>query len=363
MKRRKCEKKPLRKLRIRYSMFSFYWIIGLFIMMGISLLYTLTVYQKVADLLEATESEATEFWVGLCTFLGLCLTFTLVIVISRRVTVKNPIMKILDATKRIGAGDFSVRLPEKRRFRNEYDLIFENINHLAEELSSMETLRQDFVSNVSHEFKAPLALIQSSGEILAREDLSEEDRKKYAKNVADSSKRLAAMITNILKLSKIENRKIFAKSDKIDVAEQLREEILLFEPVWTEKQIDVNIDAEDELFIYGDDELLSLMWDNLLSNAFKFTPEGGAVTVTVRETTGRPVVTVTDTGPGIPPEQRTRIFEKFYQGDTSHVTAGNGLGLALVKSVADLCGYTIAVESEVGAGSAFTVTLNKTLPK
>ena len=171
------------------------------------------------------------------------------------------------------------------------------------------------------------------------------------------------MITNILKLNKIENRKIFAKSDKIDVAEQLREEILLFEPVWTEKQIDVNIDAEDELFIYGDDELLSLMWDNLLSNAFKFTPEGGKVTVTVKETGGKPVVTVADTGPGIPPEQRTRIFEKFYQGDTSHVTAGNGLGLALVKSVADLCGYTIAVESEVGAGSAFTVTLNKTLPK
>ena len=141
MKQRKCEKKPLRKIRIRYSMFSFYWVVGLFIMMGISLLYTLTVYQKVADLLEATESEATEFWVGLCTFLGLCLTFTLVIVITRRVTVKNPIMKILDATKRIGAGDFSVRLPEKRRFRNEYDLIFENINRLAEELSSIETLR------------------------------------------------------------------------------------------------------------------------------------------------------------------------------------------------------------------------------
>ena len=363
MKQRKRSKKPLRKIRIRYSMFSFYWVVGLFIMLGVSILYTLTVFQRLTDYLETVESEATEFWLGLATLLALCLLFTLVIVISRRVTVRNPIMKILDATKRIGAGDFSVRLPEKRHFRNEYDLIFENINRLAEELSSMETLRQDFVSNVSHEFKAPLALIQSSGEILAREDLSEEDRRKYAKNVADSSRRLAAMITNILKLGKIENRKIFAKSDKIDLSEQMREEILLFEPVWTEKQIDVNIDAEDELFIYGDDELLSLMWDNLLSNAFKFTPEGGAVTVTVKETAGKPVVTVVDTGPGIPPEQRERIFEKFYQGDTSHVTKGNGLGLALVKSVADLCGYTVAVESEEGKGSTFTVTMNQTLPK
>ena len=357
MKQRKCKKKPLRKIRIRYSMFSFYWVVGLFIMMGISLLYTLTVYQKVADLLEATESEATEFWVGLCTFLGLCLTFTLVIVITRRVTVKNPIMKILDATKRIGAGDFSVRLPEKRRFRNEYDLIFENINRLAEELSSMETLRQDFISNVSHEFKAPLALIQSSGELLAREGLTEEERQKYAKNVSDASKRLSAMVTNILTLNKIENRKIFPKSDKVLLGEQLREETLLFEPEWTAKNILPEIDADDELCVYADRELLSLIWTNLLSNAFKFTPPGGEVKVTVQKENGRPVVRVADTGPGIPPEQKERVFEKFYQGDASHVTQGNGLGLALVKSVADLYGYRIEADSEPGKGCIFTVRL------
>ena len=145
------------------------------------------------------------------------------------------------------------------------------------------------------------------------------------------------------------------------LGEQLREDVLLFEPDWTAKNITVEIDADDDVFVYADKELLTLMWSNLLSNAFKFTPEGGTVTVTVREAGGKAQVCIADTSPGIPPEQLDRVFEKFYQGDASHVTRGNGLGLALVKSVADLCGYTIGVESEVGKGSRFTATLSQSL--
>lgn len=346
-----------RKKKVKFSLFAFHWIAALFIMSGVSILYTLTVYQKLADYLEKTDSETTEFWLGLGTFLFLCLLFTLVVAVSRKITVKNPILRILNATEKIGSGDFSVRLPVKKRFRNEYDVINENVNRLAEELSSMETLRHDFVSNVSHEFKAPLALIQSSGEILAREGLTEEERQKYARNVSDASKRLSAMVTNILTLNKIENRKIFPKSDKVLLGEQLREETLLFEPEWTAKRIQPEIDADDELFVFADRELLSLMWTNLLSNAFKFTPAGGEVRVTVQNENGRPVVRVADTGPGIPPEQKERVFEKFYQGDASHVTQGNGLGLALVKSVADLYGYRVEADSEPGKGCIFTVRL------
>ena len=346
-----------RKKKVKFSLFAFHWIVALFIMSGISILYTLTVYQKLADYLEKTESETTEFWIGLGTFLFLCLLFTLVVAFSRKITVKNPILRILNATEKIGSGDFSVRLPVKKRFRNEYDVISENINTLAEELSSIDTLRQDFVSNVSHEFKAPLALIQSSGEILSREDLTEEERRKYARNVIDAARRLSAMVTNILTLNKIENRKIFPKSDRVLLGEQLREETLLFEPEWTEKSISLTVDADDELCVYADRELLSLLWTNLLSNAFKFTPAGGAVTVTVRKENGRPVVSVADTGPGIPPEQQERVFEKFYQGDASHTTQGNGLGLALVKSVADLYGYRVEADSEPGKGCLFTVRL------
>ena len=350
-----------RKKKIKFSLFSFPWIAALFISSGISILYTLTVYRRLADYLETTDSESLEFWAGLGTFLFLSLLFTLIAAISRKITMKDPIMKILQATERIGAGDFSVRLPERKHLRNEYHVIFDNINTLAEELSGIETLRQDFVANVSHEFKAPLALIQSSGEILARDGLTEEERRKYARNVTDASRRLSAMITNILTLSKIENRKILTKNDRVLLGEQLREDVLLYEPEWTAKNISVEIDADDEVFVCADKELLALMWSNLLSNAFKFTPEGGAVTVEVKEADGKISVSVADTGPGIPPEQRERIFEKFYQGDTSHVTRGNGLGLALVKSVADLYGYKVAVESEEGSGSRFTVTMNKAM--
>ena len=350
------------KKKVKFSLFSFHWIVALFIMSGVSILYTLTVYRRLADYLETTESESVEFWLGLGTFFFLCLLFTLVVAVCRKIIVKDPIMKILQATERIGAGDFSVRLPERRHLRNEYHVIFDNINTLAQELSGIETLRQDFMANVSHEFKAPLALIQSSGDILARGDLTEEERRKYAKNVTDASKRLSAMVTNILTLNKIENQKIFAKSDKVLLGEQLREEVLLFEPVWSEKHITVEIDADDSVFVYTDRELLTVMWSNLLSNAFKFTPEGGTVTVQVKAAGENVQVGISDTGPGIPPEQRERIFEKFYQGDASHVTQGNGLGLALVRSIADLCGYRVGVDSEEGRGSRFTVTMRKALP-
>ena len=353
----KAAVKRQKKKKVKFSLFAFHWIVALFVTSGVSILYTLTVYQRLADFLETTESQTLEFWAGLGTFLFLSLLFTLIVVVSRKITVKDPIMKILQATERIGAGDFSVRLPERKRFRNEYHVIFDNINKLAEELSGIETLRKDFVANVSHEFKAPLALIQSSGDILARGDLTEEERRKYAKNVTDASKRLSAMVTNILTLNRIETQKILPKSDKVMLAEELREAILLFEPEWEKKKIAVEMEADDDLFVYADRELLSLMWSNLLSNAFKFTPEGGAVTVTVKTENGKPLVSVADTGPGIPPEQRERIFEKFYQGDAARVSPGNGLGLALVKSAADLYGYTVTVESEPGQGSTFTITM------
>ena len=357
MKRLIRERGRNKKIRIKYSLFSFSWIVMLFIMMGVSILYTLTVYQRLTAYLETTENETMKFVLGLGTFLFLCLLFTTISAVTRKLTVRNPIMKILRATQRIGAGDFSVRLPEKRRFRNEYDLIFENINTLAEELSGMETLRKDFIANVSHEFKAPLSLIRSSGELLMRDDLTPEDRQKYAKNVCDASKRLAEMVTNILNLNKIENSRIVTRNERIVLAEQLREETLLFTSVWTEKRIEPEIDADDGLYVNADPELTSLMWRNLLSNAFKFTPEGGTVKITAKKENGHITVSVADTGPGIPGDQQQHIFEKFYQGDSSHVTQGNGLGLALVKSVADLFGYRIALQSSPGSGSTFTVTL------
>lgn len=347
--------------KVSYSLFSFGNIIGIFVAAAISVIFTVIISIRTKEKITDTSSKFDEWLIATIAFLFLCFTYTVIILIYRKYAVKNPIMRILKATEKIGSGDFSVKLPvkNKKRFRNEYDVIFENINVLAQQLSGIETLRQDFVSNVSHEFKSPLSVIENSATILMKRELSEEDRLKYAKNVSDATKRLASMITNILKLNNLESQKIFTKKDKINLSEQLKEEILLFEQVWNEKNIDIDFNSEDSVIIMGDKELLSLMWSNLLSNAFKFTPENGSVCISISVDERYVYVSVKDTGEGIPEDKLQRIFEKFYQCDISHVTAGNGLGLALVKTIADIFGYEITVRSTVGTGSTFTVKLNK----
>ena len=181
----------------------------------------------------------------------------------------------------------------------------------------------------------------------------------YAKAVTDASRRLSDMMTNILKLNRLENQQIYPKIESFDVGEQLCECLLQFESVWETRHIEIDTEIEEGVLVCADAELLSLVWNNLFSNAFKFTEDGGCVTLTLRAEGPYAVVQVKDTGCGMSPEIGAHIFEKFYQGDTSHATQGNGLGLALVKRVVDIMQGEIAVESAVGVGSTFTVKVRR----
>lgn len=181
----------------------------------------------------------------------------------------------------------------------------------------------------------------------------------YAKAVTDASRRLANLITNILKLNKLENQQIFPQAETYDLGEQLCQCLLTFENAWEEKGLDIQTDIQENVLVEADSELLSLVWNNLFSNAVKFTEPGGTLSLTLEVQEDLAVVRVGDTGCGIPPEVGRHIFEKFYQGDTSHATQGNGLGLALVKRVMDIVGGDISVESQVGVGSVFTVKLRR----
>ena len=230
---------------------------------------------------------------------------------------------------------------------------------MAEELSGVETLRTDFVANVSHEMKTPLAVMQNYGRLLQSPDLPEEKRIEYAKAVVDASRRLADMMTNILKLNRLENQQIYPKIETYDLGEQLCESLLGFESVWEEREIEIETDIAEDLRVSADAELLSLVWNNLLSNAFKFTDRGGKVSLSLTADDDYVVVRVSDSGCGISPEIGAHIFEKFYQGDTSHATQGNGLGLALVRRVVDIMQGEIGVESAVGVGSTFTVKIRR----
>jgi len=289
------------------------------------------------------------------------LIFTLIDALRRKFTVERPARQITEAAGKMIEGDFSVRIKPVSRVvaDDRFNEIIDCINKMAEELSGVETLRTDFIANVSHEMKTPLAVMQNYGTLLQSPDLPDEKRIEYAKAITDASRRLSNMITNILKLNRLENQQIYPKNELYDLGEQLCESLLQYEGVWEKRNIEIETDIADGVMISADSELLSLVWNNLLSNAFKFTGDGGKVSLSLTADEKYATVKVSDTGCGMSREVGEHIFEKFYQGDTSHATQGNGLGLALVKRVVDIMQGEIGVESVVGIGTAFTIKIRK----
>ena len=287
----------------------------------------------------------------------LSLVCTAVDLLRRRLTVERPVKRIIDGAQNVMDGDLSTRIAPLRGVEPGFNVIIDYFNRMVQELFGMETLRTDFIANVSHELKTPLAVIQNYGTMLQQPNLSDEDRKDYARTVTNASQRLASLITNILKLNKLENQQIYPKKEHFDLGEQLCECLLGFENAWEAKNLEIETEIKDGVNVESDPELLSLVWNNLFSNAIKFTEEGGTIGLKLHTENGHAVVEVSDTGCGISPEVGVHIFEKFYQGDTSHATQGNGLGLALVKRVVDIVGGEISVSSELGKGSTFTVRI------
>ena len=207
--------------------------------------------------------------------------------------------------------------------------------------------------------KTPLAVMQNYSTLLQAPDLTEEKRLEYAKGVSDASRRLSEMMTNILKLNRLENQQIFPEVTEFDLGEQLCACLLQFENTWEQSSIEIDTDIAEDVRVEADSELLSLVWNNLLSNAFKFTSPGGSVSLRLTATQSHATVQISDTGCGMTPEVGAHIFEKFYQADSSRATQGNGLGLALVKRVVDILQAQIRVESTPGVGSTFTVTIRR----
>ena len=290
-------------------------------------------------------------------FLSFLLTLT--DAFRRRLTVERPVREIVSAAERIAKGDYSVRIPPLRSLyrADGLDEIARCYNRMAEELAGIESMQTDFMANVSHELKTPLSVMGNYATLLQSDDLTDEERRRYARAVTETCRRMADLVSNLLRLNKLEKKQIFSDPVMYDLSEQLRTCLLSFESVWESKEISLSLDIEDEAYVKSDRELLSFVWNNLLSNALKFTEPGGTVSLSLHREGQATVVKVSDTGCGISPEVGKHMFEKFYQGDTSHATEGNGLGLALVRRIVDIVGADIEVESTVGQGSTFTVRL------
>lgn len=203
--------------------------------------------------------------------------FTAIDILRRKLTVERPVKSITDAAERIIQGDFSVRLEQPKQLGADdtFNPIIDCFNKMAQELGSVETLRSDFIATVSHEMKTPLAVMQNYGTLLQSPNLSEEKRLEYAKGVTEGTRRMADMMTNILKLNRLENQQIYPQAARFDLGEQLCQCLLQFENVWESRQIEIETDIAEDIQVNADEELLSHVWNNLFSNAFKFTPPRG----------------------------------------------------------------------------------------
>ncbi|MEA4870128.1 Adaptive-response sensory-kinase SasA [bioreactor metagenome] len=278
---------------------------------------------------------------------------TIVSLVISRIPLK-PVRQVIDATNRLAAGDFSarLRLPGARVFSE----LAVSFNRMAEELGGIEMLRSDFVDNFSHEFKTPIVSIKGFAEELKHDDLTQEQRNEYLDIIISESTRLAALATNVLNLSRVEKQAILTNRLRFDLTEQIRRCILLFENKWEQRRLSLNVELE-EISLFGDEELLNQVWLNLIDNAVKFTPEGGSIEIRLNRSDPAAVFSIRDDGYGISAEAQKHIFDKFYQGDASRTSAGNGLGLSLAKRIVSLHGGSIQCESEEGVGTMFSVSL------
>lgn len=267
----------------------------------------------------------------------------------------DPIKKLRKAMEKVADGDFKIRL-DTNSFSQEIREVYAGFNLMVRELDATEILQSDFVSGVSHEFKTPINAIEGYAMLLQDCDNLTEQEREYVEKINFNTRRLSVLVGNMLLLSKIENQSIPTGKSCFSLDEQIRQSILVLEPQWVEKEIEFDVEM-DSVRYPGNESILHHVWDNLIGNAIKFSPQGGMVRIRLTEKHAKIFFVIEDNGPGVPEDETRHIFDKFYQSDTSHKEEGNGLGLALVKRILDLSGGEIYVENIPKGGCRFTAIL------
>ena len=287
--------------------------------------------------------------VGVCLLIGILVTSQL----SKYFF--NPIKKLRVAMDKVADGDFSVRLEEKSSSKEIME-IYTGFNLMAHELSSTEILQTDFVSNVSHEFKTPINAIEGYSTLLQDADNLDQTQREYIDKILFNTQRLSSLVGSILLLSKLENQQIPTNQTEYRLDEQIRQSVVALETAWVQKDIELDVEL-DRVSYLGNEQMMHHVWDNLISNAVKFSPHGGVVKLRLTKNARKLIFTIEDQGPGLSEDAQKHIFDKFYQEDSSHKQEGSGLGLALAKRILTIEKGQITVENIHEGGCRFTVIL------
>ena len=287
-----------------------------------------------------------------------CILIAVSMVVMIRMVFIHPLQRNIEAMKKLANGDFAVRVdPAEHGYASREMVEFEqSFNKAAEELGGTEILRKDFINNFSHEFKTPISAIEGYASLLQEHQQSPEEQAEYIDKILFNTRRLSALAGNILLLSKLDSQSIHPQRSRFRLDEQVRQCILALERKWTEKDVDFDVDL-DSVDFTGYEGLLQHVWTNLIDNAVKFGPRGGLIRMRLIEEDGSVLFTIDNEGKSIPGEDKSRIFNKFYQGDSSHESEGNGLGLALVRKIVAIHGGEVWVEDPVNGGCRFAVRL------
>jgi signal transduction histidine kinase len=339
------------KISLAFSLVALVFLIMVLSIVSAGLLAFLLYRVGVLDMNQSDPYRGIYVLLYISIFLGVVIATLL----SRR-SVK-PIRDMMEATDKVAKGDFSAEVEVKGSFVFELDALAVSFNKMVRELKGIETLRSDFVRNFSHEFKTPIVSISGFAKLLKKGNISDEDKQEYLNSIIQESERLVDLSTSILNLSKVENIEILSEKTVYRLDEQVRLAILMLEPKWSAKNLHLDIALDDDIDIFGNKNLIQQVWINLLDNAIKHTESGGTLKVGLWQSGRRAAFRLEDNGSGMSDETMRRMFDKFYQGDTSRSMTGNGLGLTLVKRIVDLCEGTIEVQSELGKGSIVTIKL------
>ena len=299
-------------------------------------------------------TNSTTAMVLLCIAVAIAAVAAVLSMLMSRV-ILAPVTRLSEASRQIARGEFGLNLTYDGTIP-EFQDTYQSFNTMAKELSAIETLRSDFIANVSHEFKTPLTAIEGYAMLLQDHELPQKEQAECAEKILQSAGRLSTLVSNILMLTKLEQQTGVVEKAPFWLDEQLRQVMVGLEPLWGAKGLELDLELEP-LRYNGSEDLLYHVWSNLLSNAVKFSPNGGVLSVRLEKREKSAVFTVTDRGPGMTADVQRHIFDKFYQGDHSRRQEGSGLGLPLAKRITQLCGGTISVQSQPGQGSTFTVTL------